>query len=222
MTDSFSAYQIGRAYGRSRWLRGYIAGKLSFDPVFKAAWKFIILRRQTVVDIGCGLGLLGISMRAAGLTERYLGSDVSAWKINKAKEAMRYFGFESVGFEVRDALEVAIPQGATVCMFDVLHYLPPAQQKKMLERLADAAAEGSLLFLRTTFKESGWRYWITLLEEWWTRATGWIRGGAVNFPSRSELVGIFESRGLTVSVSPLWGKTPFGSEMVLVERSGQP
>jgi len=125
MADFFSPSQISRAYGRSRWLRGYVIGKMNSDPVFKTAWKFISIRRQPVWDIGCGLGLLGISMRGAGLTERYRGFDTSAWKVNKGKEAMRHFGFEEVGFEVRDALSVEIPEGATVCMFDVLHYLTP-------------------------------------------------------------------------------------------------
>ena len=218
MADSFSAAQISRAYGRSRWLRGYVMGKMSSDPVFKTAWKFISIRRQPVLDIGCGLGLLGISMRGAGLTERYRGFDTSAWKVNLAKEAMRYFAFEEVGFEVRDALSVQIPEGATVCMFDVLHYLSSSEQKLMLERLAKAAEAGSLILLRTTFKDAGWRYLVTLAEEWWTRVSGWISGGEVNFPRRRELVSFFKERGLGIGVTPLWGKTPFGGELVVIEK----
>ena len=218
MPDSFSAYQIARAYGRSKWLRGYVAGKVGSDPVFKTSWKFISIRRQPVWDIGCGLGLLGISMRGAGLTERYRGFDTSAWKVNLGKEAMRYFGFDELGFEVRDALSVEIPTGTTVCMFDVLHYLSPVDQKLMLERLAKAAESGSLILLRTTFKDSGWRYLATLVEEWWTRATGWINGGDVNFPRRQELVSFFKERGLGIGVTPLWGKTPFGGELVVIEK----
>lgn len=218
MADSFSAFQIARAYGRSRWLRGYVAGKVGTDPVFKTAWKFISMRRQPVLDIGCGLGLLGISMRGAGLTERYRGFDTSAWKVNLGKEAMRHFGFEELGFEVRDALSVQIPEGATVCMFDVLHYLSPPDQKLMLEHLAKAAEAGSLILLRTTFKDAGWRYLVTLLEEWWTRVSGWISGGEANFPRRRELVSFFKNRGLGIGVTPLWGKTPFGGELVVIEK----
>jgi hypothetical protein len=143
--------------------------------------------------------------------------DPSIWKINKALETMRYFGFEEVAFEVNDALNTPIPQGATVFLVDVLHYLKPAEQKKMLERLADAAEAGSLVLIRTAFKGVGLRYALTLIQEWWTRATGWIRGGAINFPVRRELLGLFKSRGLKVSVTPLWGKTPFASELIVIE-----
>jgi len=217
---SFSSAQISRAYGRSRWLRGYVIGKLLLDPVFSAAWRFIVYRGRFVIDIGCGIGLLGISMRGAGLTERYLGSDITPWKVNKAKDAMRYFGFENVGFEVRDALAVEIPAGSTICMFDVLHYLQPDDQRLMLERLARAAERDSLVLIRTTFRNSGWRYWVTLAEEVWTRATGWIPGGAVNFPDRGETLAVFEDRGLRVAVEPLWGYTPFGGHLIVVEREG--
>jgi 2-polyprenyl-3-methyl-5-hydroxy-6-metoxy-1,4-benzoquinol methylase len=93
MPDSFSAPQIARAYGRSRWLRGYVSGKIRMDPVYTTAWKFITIRRQPVLDIGCGLGLLGISMRGAGLTERYRGFDLDAWKVNKAERGHAVFRF---------------------------------------------------------------------------------------------------------------------------------
>jgi hypothetical protein len=89
---------------------------------------------------------------------------------------MRYFGFEDIGFEVRDALSVEIPVGATVCMFDMLHYLSSSEQEMMFEKLAQAAEAGSLILLRTTFRDAGWRYFLTLLEEWWTRVSGWISG----------------------------------------------
>jgi hypothetical protein len=103
-------------------------------------------------------------------------------------------------------------------MFDVLHYLSSSEQKLMLERLAKAAEAGSLILLRTTFKDAGWRYLVTLAEEWWTRVSGWISGGEVNFPNRRALVSFFKNRGLGIGVTPLWGKTPFGGELVVIEK----
>ena len=217
MGTSFSNRQIAQAYTRSKWLQGYIAGKLAWDPVFTTAWKIIINRGKPVLDIGCGLGLLGISMRAAGIPFPYRGADPSIWKINKALETMRYYGFEEVAFEVNDALNTPIPQGVTVFVVDVLHYLKPAEQKKMLDRLADAAEAGSLVLIRTSFKGGGLRYALTLAQEFWTRISGWIRGGAINFPVRKELLGVFKKRSLKVMVTPLWGKTPFASELIVVE-----
>jgi len=117
---------------------------------------------------------------------------------------------------VCDALSTRIPPGATVCMFDVLHYLKPEDQQRMLHRLAEAAEQGSLVLIRSALKGAGWRYVATLLEEWWTRATGWIRGGEINFPTRKQIVDVFEGRGLQTEVFPLWGCTPFASHLVKI------
>jgi 2-polyprenyl-3-methyl-5-hydroxy-6-metoxy-1,4-benzoquinol methylase len=217
MAKNDTLASVSRAYGRSRWLRGYVAGKLTWDPVFQTARRMIVLRDRPVVDLGCGLGILGLSMRAAGIPLRYRGSDLSAWKVNKAKEAVRYFGFEDIGFEVNDVLATSIPEGSSVCMFDVLHYLPSSGQQVILERMADAAQNGSLVLIRTGLKSSGWRYMATLAEEFWTRATGWIRGGEINFPQREQLLHPFTERGLKASITPLWGRTPFASYLVTVE-----
>jgi hypothetical protein len=87
----------------------------------------------------------------------------------------------------------------------------------MLERLADAADAGSLVLIRTAFKGVGLRYALTLIQEWWTRLSGWIRGGEINFPIRREMLGYFKHRGLKVMVTPLWGNTPFASELIVIE-----
>jgi hypothetical protein len=222
MSKDRSLPDIAKAYGRSRWLRGYVRGKLAWDPVFPIVRREIVHRQQPVVDIGCGLGLLGISMRAAGIPLRFRGTDIVPWKVNKAKDAVRYYGFEDIGFDVSDALSTQIPPGATVCMIDVLHYLDPASQTVMLGRLADAADAGSLVLLRTGLRGTGLRYFLTLLEELWTRISGWIRGGAINFPSRSDLERFFAGRGIEASISPLWGRTPFASHLVRIEpRAGR-
>jgi 2-polyprenyl-3-methyl-5-hydroxy-6-metoxy-1,4-benzoquinol methylase len=218
MPDAFSAFQISRAYGRSKLLRAYIAAKMITDPVYKISWKFISMRQKPVWDIGCGFGLLGISMRGAGLTERYRGFDTRAWKVNKGMDAMRHFGFEDIGFEVRETLSAKIPEGATVCMFDVLHSLPPPEQNAMLERLASAAESGSLILLRTTFKDSGGRYLMTYLAEFYARLIRWTRAGDLNFPSKRDLVSFFKRRGLGIAVTPIPGKTPFLGELIVIEK----
>ena len=57
----------------------------------------------------------------------------------------------------------------------------------------------------------------TLLEELWTRGTGWIRGGAINFPDGRDIQAFFDGRRLEASISPLWGRTPFASHLVRIE-----
>ena len=222
MQDALSRKQIARSYGKSRWVRSYVSGKLALDPVFQVGRRIISKRNRPVIDLGCGLGILGICLRTSGVALKYKGTDPEPWKINSAKQAMRYYGFEEVGYEVLDALRTDIPAGATVCLIDVLHYLNDLDQEKMMSRLAEASHSGSLILIRSALRGTGWRYWMTLLEEKWTRLTGWIRGGAINFPSREGILKSFSRHGLQPQIVPLWGKTPFASHLIVISPPGEP
>lgn len=222
MDDALSIKQIARSYGSSRWVRGYVSGKLRLDPVFLVARRIIAKRNRPVVDLGCGLGILGICLRTSGIALKYKGTDPEPWKINSAKQAMRYFGFEDVGYEVMDALGTNITEGSTVCLFDVLHYMSDADQDKMISRLAMASRSGSIVIIRTALRDAGWRYWMTLLEEKWTRLSGWIRGGNINFPTRAGITAAFARHGMEPTIVPLWGKTPFASHLIVVTPPGEP
>ena len=112
--------------------------------------------------------------------------------------------------------------GATVCLFDSLHLLQPDEQDSLLERLAGAAESGSLVLIRTAFRNSGLRYYSTLFKEYATRPAFWIRGGVIFFPERGDLLSVFSRRGLQTAVSPLWGGMPFGGHLVVVERPQAP
>ena len=47
------AETIADAVGGSRWLRGYVRGKLGSDPVFEAGRVVVVRTGGPVVDLGC-------------------------------------------------------------------------------------------------------------------------------------------------------------------------
>lgn len=217
MADSFSAFQIARSYGRSKLLRSRIVMRLLTDPVFKSAWKLIVHRGRPVLDLGCGMGFLGISMRGAGLTERYRGFDIDPSRVNKGKEAMRYFGFENVGFEVRDALDVEIPPGSTVCVFDVLPHLSPDRQERLMAKLAEAAAAGSLVLVRATFSDSPGQMLGIVPRSFWNLYALLAKKPPVRLPKRRDFLAFFERRNLDWALTQLRaGWIPRG-ELVAIE-----
>ena len=207
---------IARAYPGGRWLRGYIKGKLGADPVFSSAEAAIAGRSGLVVDLGCGLGLLGMWLRVFGNNHPYRGCDLSGWKIFAGNAAARKLGYDNISLSEGTMLEFPLHGAAFVCAFDVLHYLTPAEQLLFLSRLAEAARKGSVILLRTGVRGCGWRSVFTVLEELWTRGTGWIGGGRINFPRLDWLVGEFQEQGCSVEARALWGKTPFSSHWLQV------
>lgn len=208
---SGEAKEIAWQIGGSRWLQGYVHGKLRTDPVFCQAQEILRQRPGPVFDLGCGLGLLGFWLRLQGIENPYKGCDLGAWKIKAGQAAAENMNLKNFELSVGNMTNFATEGAATICLFDVLHYLPLSEQEKFLERLAQAARGGALLLIRTGVKGCGWRSAVTVLEEVWTRASGWIGGGEINFPRIESLENFFTSRGCRVSARPLWGRTPFSS-----------
>jgi SAM-dependent methyltransferase len=205
------AERIASVFPSNRWLKGYIKGKLNTDPVFNKALATLKDRRGHIIDLGCGLGLFALWLHEHGCLMPVLGCDLGHWKLEAGMRAADRLGFKQIKLVYQDLTEIPLASASVICAFDVLHYLPQARQSILVKSLAMAARNGSLVLIRTGVRGLGWRSALTMLEEIWTRATGWIRGGEVNFPDLPTLVAAFEREGCSVKSEPLWGKTPFSS-----------
>ena len=205
------AKNIASGFNRGRWLQGYIKGKLLADPVFDTALEVALGHTGRIVDLGCGLGLLGLWLRAHDLDAHYKGCDLGGWKIEAGRQAADKLGFLNLQLIEGDLLELPLLRGDMICAFDVLHYLPENFQSRLVHRLVEAAQNGSVVLIRNGMKGCGWRSYVTIVEEWWTRISGWIQGGEINFPHLAKLVTAFENGGCNVECKPLWGRTPFSS-----------
>ena len=208
--------QIAEAVGGSKWLRGYVRGKLQSDPVFNAGLEEVRASGGTVVDLGCGMGLFGLWLRAHGVGSAYRGCDLSGWKIDAGRRAAERLAFADFELTEGDMTLFPLDGSSVVCAFDVLHYLSPDAQRRLVVKLSQAARGGAVVLVRTGVRGCGWRSAVTLAEEWWTRCSGWIRGGAVNFPDLKVLRQQFVDAGCVVECRPLWGRTPFSSHWMRV------
>jgi hypothetical protein len=97
--------------------------------------------------------------------------------------------------------------------------MEPLVQASVLKQIASRIPPGGRALIRTAFRDGSWRYLVTLLEEVFVRASGWIRGGACQFPARSELASYLRGAEWRVSIQPMWGRTPFNSHLVEIERT---
>ncbi|HEV7490216.1 MAG TPA: class I SAM-dependent methyltransferase, partial [Rhodanobacteraceae bacterium] len=78
MTDVANEAIIARISARYRLQphRSYARGKLRWDPIFAAAASLFAESRHALLDIGCGLGLLGQYLRECGCSAPYRGIDL--------------------------------------------------------------------------------------------------------------------------------------------------
>lgn len=216
MTDA--AKQISKAFAVGPVLRGYIQGKLRTDPIFDEGLRSLLGCKGNLLDLGCGFGLFGLWLRVHGFTNSYFGFDLSEWKVATGNEVAKKMGFQNYTLEIGNITNCDYGNATYITVFDVIHYLKPKQQEQLFDRLADAAHSGATVLIRSGIRNCGWRSAVTIAHEWWTRISGWIRGGDLNFPTRESLQAAFELRRCMIETQPLWGSTPFSSHLFKIRK----
>lgn len=201
---------------RRPWHRHYARNKLRFDPVYAAVAAIVADCSVPLLDVGCGIGLLGFYLREGGFGAGYRGLDFDTGKIAIAREISLRCGLD-LAFDDSDAGELP-PFRGHVALLDLLHYLPAPAQQDLLREAAARVAPGAALILRNVLRERGWRFRATVCEEYFLSATGWMRTPATHYPERAEIEAPLRTAGLDVDVHPLWGNTPFNSFMVVARR----
>jgi len=202
---------------RRRSHREYARGKLRFDPVYAAAAGLLEGSRTPLLDIGCGIGLLGFYLRERGFQGAYRGVDFDTGKVAEARRIVTENGSD-LAFDDGDANALP-PFSGHIALLDVLHYLGADDQQRLLREAAARVAPGALLIVRNVLREPGWRFRATVIEEYFLYAVRWMRSPALHFPTRAEIEAPLREAGFAVDVEPLWGNTPFNSFVIAARRA---
>lgn len=197
--------------------RHYVRGKLAGDPVYAAAARvFADAPPLPLLDVGCGIGLLGHYLHGCGLLRGYLGIDHDERKIAAGRYAAAALD-NALELRCADVAELPGFRGH-VALLDVLHYLPAVRQGPLLAQLAGHVAPGAQLVIRNVLRARHWRFHATVLEERVLHATGWMRVPPAHYPTADEVMTPLREAGLLTSIAPLWGRTPFNSYLILARR----
>lgn len=195
----------------TRFLRSYVGAKLARDPVYEAVLPHVMERGEPLLDVGCGVGVLEMFLRERGATMPIVGLDSDAKKIAVARQLAP----DGVTYHLGDALTLP-PFHGTVVLLDLLHYLTADEQQRMLLQALDRSS--GLVIVRDAVRDGTMRYRITVAEETFARAVGWLRVPRLEFPSVEQIVAPFHARGFEVSVAPMWGRTPLNNYLFVFSR----
>ncbi len=212
------AHLAAGCFRSSRFLHGYSKGKTRWDPAYPAVAEILRSSGRPLLDIGCGIGLLAAYLRECKCSQPILGIEPDATKVRTAKQLVGS-QYPNLDFLVANASSLPDFSGDIVAL-DVLHYMHPTAQNNALLAISTRIAPGGCALIRTTFRDSSWRYCATLVEEAFLLTSGWIRGSRCHFPSRLEIENRFQNSQLTLSIRPMWGKTPFNSHLIEIRRPG--
>jgi len=191
-------------------LRMYVRSKLRSDPVYAAAYETIRDSSLPLLDVGCGVGLLGFYLRERGWDHPIIGVDSDPKKVAVARRIAS--GYNGLEFRVGESID-GMPFRGNVAIIDVLHYLSDESQIALLESVADMVPKSGFIVIRDCPADGSWRARATWIEEVFARTVGWMKTTRINFPPPDRFASLFEPRGFSEEVRPLWGRTPFNSHL---------
>jgi len=210
----------------------FVRSKLRWDPVFLHLVRWGgLAARGTLVDLGCGRGVLLSLVRAVGEAARAdrLPSDWPAWLERPtlhgvdSSRAVVAVAREALGPDARlecaDLTDWQPPPCRAAVLLDVLHYMPEEAQNALLERVAEALEPGGLVILREADANGSRAFRLTVAAE---RVRAVLRGRPRQrfwFRPMAELASRLEGLGLVVECRPMNEGTPFENHLVTARRA---
>jgi 2-polyprenyl-3-methyl-5-hydroxy-6-metoxy-1,4-benzoquinol methylase len=157
---------------------GYAKTKVGGDWVYPLLCEYIE-PGTTVLDLGAGIGLLGLLLHALDRGHRTHGIE---WDERKVSFAHRLAPDASTcSMQQGNLLDAAWPKTDVVVLVDVLHYFPIPVQQKLIQRIAEHLEPGGVLYLREMNLEAQGRARITRTIERLAVALRWNRATRVHW-----------------------------------------
>lgn len=212
---------IAASFLPDRYRYWYSLSKLAMDPLYEAVPGTFDDEDESLLDLGCGIGLLLHCLRAGGRKVPYIGVDTDAVKIAAARTAASRGGHANADFQVCD-LSVQFPQHrGSVALLDVLQYLPEQAQGTLLSQAAQCVSKQGKLVIRTGLADGTWRSAMTRATDRFGHSVGWMKTSFKAQPSAQEMRTTLQRHGLQAEFKPLWGRTPFNNWLVIARRASQ-
>jgi 2-polyprenyl-3-methyl-5-hydroxy-6-metoxy-1,4-benzoquinol methylase len=204
----------------SQWDRRYVPAKLRSDPLYDAVFRQLDGSDLPLLDLGCGLGLLAFYLRRRGLTAPILSLDYDRRKVDEATRIAAEHGFPSLEFRHHDARNGLPDHSGNVTILDILQFFRPAELDELLPAAAGRVAPGGRLVIRSAIGDRSWRHRVTIAGDVFARATMWMKAAPVHYPGREDFERLLKPFG-KLSITPLWGRTPFNNHLVVLRRDSR-
>ncbi|MFA5242796.1 MAG: class I SAM-dependent methyltransferase [Sulfuricella sp.] len=213
-----------KAVGHYSW--HFARGKLGADPAFATLLEKGLIPDGSVLDIGCGQGLLAAWLLAAKrLSDN--GKWHSDWPAPPRLESLRgielvqrdlEWAREALGeqaeFVQGDMCKAKFGQADTVVILDVLHYVKPEAQDEVLRRVRAALPPGGRLLLRIGDADGGFPFRISNLVD---QLVFFARSGrtcTLYCRPLSAWIAALNALGFSVEVLPMRQDSPFASVLL--------
>ena len=146
------------------WDRNYVATKLRTDPLYSGLAEKLRGSDLPLLDLGCGLGLLGLLSAGRGIEVPIHGSTTMRGKSIRQPRRRTSPG-KDLAFATHDARSGLPDHSGNVSILDILQFFTPAEQETLLQLAASRVAPGGKLIIRSGLRDASWRFKIAVLGD---------------------------------------------------------
>ncbi|MDP4780165.1 MAG: class I SAM-dependent methyltransferase [Akkermansiaceae bacterium] len=200
------------------WLPNYTSSKLSTDPLYDGVYEEIKSSTLPLLDVGCGLGILGMYLRERGWRNHVTGFDFDAGKIKGGQRMIQKGNYKHITLSQGDARTDLPKHHGDVTILDILQFFDDSQKKELLNGIAKRVAPGGKLIIRSGLHEKNLRFYTTIAADFFAKITFWMKSAPIHYPTAEFFCTTLKAEGLEVSIRPFWGKTPFNNYLIVAKR----
>jgi SAM-dependent methyltransferase len=218
-----------------RFAHGFARGKLNRDPAFEYLLREGLLSHvDTVLDIGCGQGLLtGLTLEAqkqatqwpadwspAPIRAKVIGLELMPSDVARARAA---YG-PSAQFIEGNMVTASFPASQAVVILDVLHYVSFEEQEQVLRKVKASLEAGMVgksghgqLLLRVGDAAAGLPFKVS---NWVDALVTFVRGHRLSklyCRPVTAWIDLLKQHGFQVRIQPLHEGTPFANVMLIAK-----
>jgi 2-polyprenyl-3-methyl-5-hydroxy-6-metoxy-1,4-benzoquinol methylase len=118
-------------------------------PKLLSVMDLLLTDQGRILDVGCGFGLFAAYFGQTHPGRRIVGVDPDARRVAIARRVSLSLGLSDHDFLVGDVRDASLPPPFDAAyVLDVMHHLPRADQRPVLERLRGLLAPGGMLLIK--------------------------------------------------------------------------
>lgn len=206
----------------------FARGKLGMDPVFPALLsRGLIGEGSRILDLGCGQGVLG-ALLVAARSRFEANAWPSDWPLPPRHWSLRGIELQDrvanwgrlalqdhAQIQTGDIRNAQFPDADLVVILDVLHYLEPDAQNRVLEQIARSLRGGGMLLLRIGNADGGFRFLVT---RWADSLSTLCRGQGLpahHCRAADDWRAALEALGFSVQMESMSRGTPFANVLLI-------
>lgn len=193
----------------------FARNKMLMDPMYEVAMRDGMLPSHgTLLDIGCGQGLMLTLLDEASRFEKLIGVELRPRMAFLARAAL---GARAEILEA-DVRTVTFEPCSAVILFDVLQAMPRSDQESLLDVVVKALGPKGVVLLRDADASGGWRFRLVSISN---RLKGYLMrtwGSGRHYRTRNEWLAVLEGLGLDARVCETPSKNPLGNVLIRAEK----